>query len=194
MFGSLCVGVFFAGFAVSSRSISFPGVEGGVASGIDFADFFAFFALFAGDFFAVVLSPPCSSVWCTGESDSALSLVLLAVAGGGFCLPRPSGSATPSLSWVVASAPFVSLPNWPWDWARASISMSAKCMVLLRRGGWPLFGEPADVRSARQRASAWLERVQRRFLDGLDDGGGTYRCGPDRSGDTAASGIPGAGT
>src|SRR3954452_13776099 len=111
MFGSLAFGVFFAGFAVSSRSISLPGVDDGVASGIDFADFFAFFALFAGAFFAVALLPPCSSVWCTGESDSALSLVLLAVDGAEFALPRPSGSATPDLSWVVASAPFVSLPN-----------------------------------------------------------------------------------
>jgi len=52
MFGSLWLGGFFLGLEEASpRSEALPGVEGGVASGIDLADLCAFLALFAGVFF-----------------------------------------------------------------------------------------------------------------------------------------------
>src|SRR5690348_324113 len=114
MFGSLCLGGFFAS-AFVPRSAPFPpGVDGSVAWGIDFSVLCAFFPLFALFFFGAW---PCSSVWWTGESASALSLELLLVAFG--VSARESGCVTAGLSWVVGSAPFVSLPNWPWAKAKS---------------------------------------------------------------------------
>src|SRR5712692_6998344 len=59
----------------SGWSCSALGGEEGSGSGFAARAWFFFFALFA--FFAGV--PPCGSVWCSGESASALSEVLLAV-------------------------------------------------------------------------------------------------------------------
>src|SRR5438105_4505533 len=157
MSGSLCLGGFFAVVEESPRSGPFPGVEGVVASGIDLADFCAFFALFAGFFFG---ASPCSSVWWTGESVSALSLVLLPVELG--VSARDSGWLTTGLSCVVGSAPLVSLPNCPW--ARASNITQARCMGILRCGGWPPWDEPATVRIARQPAGARLAAASATLL------------------------------
>src|SRR4051812_33901601 len=105
MFGSLCLGGFFAS-PEESRSEPLPGVLGGVASGIDLVDLCAFFPLFAVFFLG---ASPWRSVWWTGESVSALSLVLLLAVVG--LSARESGCETAGLSWVVGSAPLVSLPN-----------------------------------------------------------------------------------
>ena len=108
MSGSLCLGGFFASVEEARSAPLPPGVLGSVACGIDFADLCAFFPLFAVFFLG---GSPCRSVCGVGESDSALSLVLLLVLAG--LSARESGCETAGLSWVVGSAPLVSLPNWP---------------------------------------------------------------------------------
>src|SRR2546430_11740821 len=179
MLGSLCFGDFFGGLVVASpRSEPLPGVEGWVASGIDLVDFCAFFALLAGVFLG---ASPCNSVWWTGERVSALSLVLLLVAFGVSALE--SGWLTAGLSLGVGSAPLVSLPNWPW--ASASNKTQARCMAILRCGGWPPWEEAANVSVARQGGAGGgrrpqhptsgrsASRRQRPFFVPFDEGGGT---------------------
>src|SRR5262249_30956034 len=151
------------------------GVDG---SGSGFAARAWFFLL---PFFAFAGAlPPCTSVWCSGDSGSALSEVLLAVDRGG-CASLELGWEAPGWSCVV---------GWPPCWARAS-SRASKVMSL----------PPADVPP---RESWWLDKkptsrstllcggtpcshgvplaspTRYRFFflgPGSLGGGGTYRCG-----------------
>src|SRR5205823_359076 len=104
--------------------------------------------------------PPCSSVLCTGESDSDLSVVLLEVEAFGLA-SFGLGSLTPA-GWSC-------VVGWPPCWARAS-SRASKVMVLSLRRTFSRRGKAGALLSIGQPPcagpSGGFLTAQRRFLPG----------------------------